>query len=286
MVSVYFSLIQRNRLADVLKILLGSIEENQKFKSEYLDRYDRNWRNKPIPDWEQTKSYDARYMFEFIPSIELMKESLGVMDASYKQMLEALVDALQKTRVAADRKQGPFITYDDEAIELVLDPLNQLIQGFSDLGKSLDFSLSHEQYRENALMALLSKDRNYDRDNQKKEYMISIRTKLNHALHRIDEDDDLEKNPAELLQMIVKICVDRVKEVDADLYRETLLDFVKGQVSDYAKSFNDAGLRTLADNLSRVDLPVSAEKLMQVMESAVSAVNNFSVETERPSLSM
>ncbi len=285
--ALYFSLIQRNRSADVLKTLLNHIEDNHKYKIEYLNKYNRGWQNKPIPDYQKTKSYDAQFMFENIPSIEFMKKSLGVMDGSYKRMLEEVVHALEKTKVAAMEKKGPFITYDDEAIKLVLDPLNQLIQGFTDLSKSLDFNLSNKQYRENALMALLGKDKNYDRENQKKEYMSGIRTKLNYALHWFDkDDDDLEENPTKLLQLIVKMSVDMVKEVDTDLYRETVLDFVKDQVSSYAKSFNDVGLQELSEKLSAVKLPISVEKLTKVLQTAVSEVSNFKVEPKRSSLSM
>lgn len=271
--AFFIALIQRNKLLDVLKIMFRGLEANHKYKSEIAGF--------------KTRSYDVDRAFEFVPSIKVMKDALGVMDASYQKILDSLVDALRKAKHDAESKQGLFVTYEDEAVKTVLDPINQLIDLFSELRRSIDHDLSHESYLENTLMKLLGQDRNFDRENKKKEYMSSIRTKLNHALYWIDkDDDDLEDNPAELLRLIVSMSAGMVKEVDEDLYRETVLDFVKNQISGYAKSFNDIGLQEQADRLARIELPVSAEKLKQELVSAEKVVRNFWVEPKRSGPSM
>jgi hypothetical protein len=286
--AFFIALIKRKNLIGVLNILLALIKKNHKLKTDYLDRTEgSNWRNKQIPDYVRTQRYEADRVFALVPSIKIIEESLGTMDGSYKDMLDQLIEELTNVRAAAWAKRAEFITYDDEAVEAVIKPLDQLISCFERLRNNLDDNLSHDQYLQQSMRVMFANDINYDRDKKIEELTISIGVKINYACYWLDKDDDeLENNADKCLQTIVSMAAGMVSDDKSELYREALLGFVKKQVSGYAKSFNDSGLQALADHLSGIKLPIIEDDLKKELSNAIAEVNNFSSQSSKTSLRM
>lgn len=274
--AFFISLLQRKRLDDVLKMMLGTIKTMHEARLRRLEKHGVDWKNHFFLE------HNVSSLFPFVPSIAYIKQSLGQMDESYRGMLDSLVSVLQKTRADAHNKEDLFFRCNDKEASPVLDGIDILIPCFVELCNSLHADMTNDQYREWCVITILETDKNYDRNKKKEQYAGSIRTRLNHACYWIDkDDDDLEENPDKLLQTIVSMSSKMVKENDSELYREALLDFVKDQVSGYAKRFDDAGLQKLADHLSHISLPVRADELLMELKSAAEEVENFHYEPPR-----
>lgn len=261
--AYFLALLQRKEVTKLMDVLMFEIRLHYQYKSEHLNLVSgAGWQNRPIPDYVCTQDYDARDMFRTVPSIEQIQHAAGEMDASYTQTLTKILSELNTFKLDAECKKGYFITYTDESARIVLKPINQLIECFTGLRAHLDATLTSAGYQWGVLDTLLADYRHYDRDHQKKEYLDGIKAQINFSCYILDKvDDDLENDPRTLLKTIISFASGSVDEIDTDLYRETLLEFVRDQLLIYAKHSHDKNLQVLADRLTAVNLPVSAEQL-------------------------
>jgi hypothetical protein len=261
--AYFLALLQRKEVSKLIDILMFEIRLDYQSKLEHLNLVSgAGGQNRPVPDYMRTENYQARRMFRTVPSVEQIQHAAGEMDPSYTQTLTKIVSELTKFNHDAQRKKGYFITYTDEATKIVQEQINLLIECFTSLHQHLDTTLTSAGYQWGVLNTLLADCRHYNRDHQKNEYLDGIKVKFDHSCYWLGkEGDNLESDPRTLLKTLISFASGSVNNIDTDLYRETLLELVRGQLLMYANGLHDKCLQDSVDRLTALKLPVSAEQL-------------------------
>ncbi|MDX1902078.1 MAG: hypothetical protein SFW66_08795 [Gammaproteobacteria bacterium] len=249
------ALLQRGD-ARALDFMTHKIKNSHKLKAAWLDDHIPGWRNDPnlLESYDFFDSDSAKFMCNWIPSIDHLKEQLGTFPANQKMKGQTIALSLEFSDMQDAIKQwvNPYVLFTEEASDYLLPRFKALCDLFDELHENSSVDLDDDTYQQIILQKTVNTYRHFDRNKKKENYLGEIRSRVNYSCHHLFSGEG-NPTPRKLAITILSMLPGFLKISDHSVpHCEAVLELARDQTQTYAKVLKDSKLEEAANQMTHM----------------------------------